>query len=46
MLNLILAKFCKLFIELQHYFGLLPNDMTVQGPHAQGFDSLSDDLII
>jgi hypothetical protein len=46
MLNFRLAEFYELFIELRHCFGLLPDKMTVQGPRAQGFDSLSNDLII
>jgi hypothetical protein len=46
MLNLRLAEFCELFIELWHCFGSLPDEMTVQGAHAQGFDSLGNDLII
>jgi hypothetical protein len=46
MLDLRLVGFCKLFIEHQHYFGLVTDKMTMQEPHAQGFDSLSDDLII
>jgi hypothetical protein len=41
MLDLRLVGFCKLFIEHQHYFGLVADKMTMQG-----FDSLSDDLII
>jgi hypothetical protein len=46
MLDLTLAKFHKLFIELWHYFRPLSDKMMVQGLHAQGFDSLSNDLII
>jgi hypothetical protein len=46
MLDLRLAKFHELFIELLHYFGLLSDKMTMQGSHAQGFDSLSNDLTI
>jgi hypothetical protein len=46
MLDLILAEFHELFVELRHYFGLLPDKMAVQRPCPQGFDSLSDDLIV
>jgi hypothetical protein len=46
MLNFRFAEFRELFIGLRHYFGPLPDEMTLQGPCAQGFDSLSNDLII
>jgi hypothetical protein len=46
MLDLRLAEFFKLFIELRHYFGSLSDKMIVQGLRVQGFDNLSNDLII
>jgi hypothetical protein len=46
MLDLELAKFRELFVKLRHYFGPLPDKMVMSGPHMQGFDSLSNDLIV
>jgi hypothetical protein len=46
MLDLRLAKFCELFIELRHYFGSFSDEMVVQGPHRQSFAGLSDDSVI
>jgi hypothetical protein len=45
-LDLGLAKLGELFVELQHYFGLLSDKMAMERPGLQGFDCLSDDLII
>jgi hypothetical protein len=45
-LDLRLAEFYELFIELQHCFSPLSDKITVQGPSAQGFDCLSNDMII
>jgi hypothetical protein len=46
MLDLRLAEFHEMFIELRHYFEPLPDKMVVQRPRPQGFDSLGDDLIV
>jgi hypothetical protein len=46
MLDLRLAKFCELFIELRHYFGPLSDEVAVQGSCPHIFHDLSDDLVI
>jgi hypothetical protein len=46
MLDLRFAEFYELFVELRHYFGPLPNKVAVQKPRLQGFDGLSNDLIV
>jgi hypothetical protein len=46
MLDLKLVEFHKLFIVVWYCFGLLSGKMTLQEPHAQGLDSLSNDLFI
>jgi hypothetical protein len=45
-LNFWFAKFCKLIIRLQHYFGLFPYQMVVQWSYPQRFYDLSYDLLI
>jgi hypothetical protein len=46
MQDLKFAEFRELFIELQHYFGPLPNEVAMQRPHPQGFGGLNHDLIV
>jgi hypothetical protein len=41
-----LAKFGKIFIELQHCLGSLSNEVTVERPGPQGFDCLGYDLVV
>jgi hypothetical protein len=45
-LDLSLVEFRELFVQLRHCFGLLSNQMTVQSPPTQGFDSLGNNLIV
>jgi hypothetical protein len=44
--DLRLAEFGIVLIELCNCPGQLPNQMTVQRPNVQSFDSLSDNLVI
>jgi hypothetical protein len=45
-LNFRFAEFCKLIIQLRHYFGLFPYHMVVQCPCPQSFYGLSYDLLV
>jgi hypothetical protein len=45
-LDLRLVELGELFIELRQCLWLLSDQVNVQRPHTQGFDSLGDDLIV